>query len=682
MRLAALILAPVLLIVQAVPAQPAGDLAAATAQIHRSRCGEGVETLTALASGGDLEAQRAAYLMGWCLTKLDRHREAAEAYQRSVGHPTLGALARIEAGLAHVRAGSAASAPPMLREAAAGASGKLRGRALAALGQAELQRRNPSAAADVLADAVRMRPSDPNAWLLLAEAAASAGRPGVAARARTLAAWAFPGNAVEAQARVAAARVDAAGPGLGGAPAERRMRQGRRFASRGTTKPAVAEFTRVIAIRGTGRLAAEAWYRLAEIWMPEDPAASLVALQRATALGWNSVTAYQRIAAIARRLELQAEERDANEALARTGPRVWAAGSWLASGRRAEKAGRVADAADRYRRAIAANPPSHSAAEARWRLGWLALRAGRFSEAEERYREAAQAAPSRGEAARAWYWVAKTMEAHGSAGADEVLQLVAKDYPLAFYGQRARMRLKAGAPSLAPSPPRVLPREAAGLAHEELAGLGLDVEAVAAANDALAAATDLELIRFLAEAYGRLGAYRRSVALAEQALTRGMRDEAMWRLAYPKAYWSLVAAAAEGANIDPLLLLALIREESRFDTDAVSPAHAVGLAQLLPSTAREMAGDRSLGAAGLTEPATNLRLGAQYLRVQLNRFGGDVRLALAAYNAGPGSARGWARLDQDPDYLVEKISIAETRAYVRNVVASYGVYRVLWCGCN
>jgi soluble lytic murein transglycosylase len=381
---------------------------------------------------------------------------------------------------------------------------------------------------------------------------------------------------------------------------------------------------------------------------------------------------------IARRLGLDAEERDAIDALARTGPSVWAARTHLAAGLRAEKAGRSAAAATSYRRAIAANPPSHEAAEARWRLGWIALRLGRSGEAEARYREAAQTAPSRGEAARAWYWVARTMEARGAHDADAVLRAVAEDYPLTFYGQRARMRLKLTAPALDPPPPPAVPRESPGPPHDELARLGLDVEAADAAEDAQGLRQDLGLVRFLAEVYGRLGAYPRSVAMAEAALASGVRDEAVWRLAYPKAYWSEVASAAAAANIDPLLLLALVREESRYDPHAVSPARAVGLAQLLPSTARGMAGDRALNADKLTEPALNLRLGARYLSLQLERFGGDVRLALAAYNAGPGSARRWVRMDADPDYFMEKISIAETRAYVRRVLGSYGIYKLLW----
>jgi soluble lytic murein transglycosylase len=414
--------------------------------------------------------------------------------------------------------------------------------------------------------------------------------------------------------------------------------------------------------------------------MRDDPPAAYAAFKRATELGWNSVNAYEQRILIAQRLGLAAEEREARDALTRTGPQVWAARRHVAIGIRAERAGRGDAAAVSYQRAITVNPNSYEATEAAWRMGWIALRQGRADQAEARFREAARHAPARGESTRArvWYWVARALEARKAADATSALRSVAEEYPMTFYGQRARTRLGLPAPELATPPPPAIPREAAGPLHEELMRLGFHADAVVAAEDAMGERLDPALVRFLAEAYDRMGAYPRSVAMAEEALIMGVRDEAMWRLAYPKAYWTSVVAAADAAKIDPLLLLALVREESRYDPNVVSWARAVGLAQLLPSTARVMMRDRSLSAQALTDPDLNLRLGARYLRGQLERFGGDVRLALAAYNAGPGSARRWVGLDSDPDYFVERIDITETRGYVRRVMGTYAVYKLLW----
>ena len=112
-----------------------------------------------------------------------------------------------------------------------------------------------------------------------------------------------------------------------------------------------------------------------------------------------------------------------------------------------------------------------------------------------------------------------------------------------------------------------------------------------------------------------------------------------------------IAAAAARHDLDPRLLAALVAVESAFRADAVSPAGAVGLAQLMPATAAE------LGVADRRDPAANLDGGAAYLARQLARFG-DVRLALAAYNAGPARV---ASAGGVPD-------IAETRRYTIDVV--------------
>jgi soluble lytic murein transglycosylase-like protein len=111
-----------------------------------------------------------------------------------------------------------------------------------------------------------------------------------------------------------------------------------------------------------------------------------------------------------------------------------------------------------------------------------------------------------------------------------------------------------------------------------------------------------------------------------------------------------IAGAATAAGIDPALLGAVVWAESSFDPQASSPAGARGLAQLMPGTARELGVD-------IDDPAANLAGGARYLRAQLDRFG-DVELALAAYNAGPGRV---AQAGGVP-------AIAETRAYVPRVL--------------
>ena len=154
-------------------------------------------------------------------------------------------------------------------------------------------------------------------------------------------------------------------------------------------------------------------------------------------------------------------------------------------------------------------------------------------------------------------------------------------------------------------------------------------------------------------------------------------------LLYPAPYAELVARYAERHGIDPLLLLALIRQESAFDPRAESAARARGLTQVVPSTGREIA--RALGRSAFDEsdlfkPAVSIEFGAYYLATALRQFRGDVYAALAGYNAGPGAAANWRRQagGQDPDLYVEQIPYTETSTYVRRVYENYAIYRALY----
>jgi soluble lytic murein transglycosylase-like protein len=119
---------------------------------------------------------------------------------------------------------------------------------------------------------------------------------------------------------------------------------------------------------------------------------------------------------------------------------------------------------------------------------------------------------------------------------------------------------------------------------------------------------------------------------------------------------ALIAAAARQERIPPALLAAVARVESGFQPRAVSRAGAKGLTQLMDDTAH------ALGVTDSFDPWQNLVGGARYLRLLLDRYGGDVTLALAAYNAGPGAVDAAGR--RVPPY-------PETQAYVQRVIAAY-----------
>lgn len=120
----------------------------------------------------------------------------------------------------------------------------------------------------------------------------------------------------------------------------------------------------------------------------------------------------------------------------------------------------------------------------------------------------------------------------------------------------------------------------------------------------------------------------------------------------PAEWRGRVAELAAKYDISPALLEAVVWQESRWRTGAVSPVGARGLAQLMPGTAREMGVDSA-------NPSANLEGGARYLRIQLDSFGGDVEKALAAYNAGPGRVRqagGIPRITETQHYVAAIMS--------------------------
>ena len=119
----------------------------------------------------------------------------------------------------------------------------------------------------------------------------------------------------------------------------------------------------------------------------------------------------------------------------------------------------------------------------------------------------------------------------------------------------------------------------------------------------------------------------------------------------PTQYASALNQAEAGANVSPSLLAALVWQESRWNAQAISPKGAMGLAQLMPATARDLG-------VNPADPIANLNGGARYLRQLLDQFDGNVEKALAAYNAGPGRVRSAGGIP----------AIAETQAYVTSIV--------------
>jgi soluble lytic murein transglycosylase len=191
----------------------------------------------------------------------------------------------------------------------------------------------------------------------------------------------------------------------------------------------------------------------------------------------------------------------------------------------------------------------------------------------------------------------------------------------------------------------------------------------------------------LCKTYGEIGRARRRYQIAQSlpsalfSAAPGPRTQWAWECAFPSPYADNVRAAEAAEGLPHGLLWAVMRQESGFDPDAVSPAHAVGLMQLLPETARPIADELALPRddARLTSPPYAIRVGARALRKLLDQFHGDVPLAVAAYNGGADAVERWLSrgAGMQLDTFVERIPYKETRDYVARVMGNLARYAYL-----
>ncbi len=170
------------------------------------------------------------------------------------------------------------------------------------------------------------------------------------------------------------------------------------------------------------------------------------------------------------------------------------------------------------------------------------------------------------------------------------------------------------------------------------------------------------------------GKYRSAIQLA-LLIKEDAGNDSLRSVLYPLAFWHYVRETAEKFYLDPFLLLSVMREESRFEPEVRSSAGAVGLMQLMPSTAHRVgkrAGNAIKDNNDLKEVKTNITIGAYYLKELLGEFG-SLAVAISAYNAGEEKVKEWLSKERynAVDEFVEDIPYEETRNYVKRVLTTY-----------
>lgn len=363
----------------------------------------------------------------------------------------------------------------------------------------------------------------------------------------------------------------------------------------------------------------------------------------------------------------------------------------FASARIYDSSGNPEEAIRIYQEFPRRHPESNLRAEAAWSLAWIHYLQGDFRKAEQAFKDMASSPGVGRYQTAALYWQARAAEKSGNLEeAKPVYRKLGTSQDVSFYSGLAQKRLeKLGHPiekkATVPASPDPLPRRNAdGSFHlpraQKLAEISLSGLARSELDAIKAEEEDLHLKLILAREYARNGVFDRSVFLANQI--PGFHED-LTRHRFPLAYWDLIQKKSQQNGLDPYLIVALIRQESLFNPAALSSASALGLMQLLPSTASRTAARMGLQRPepkDLLDPELNLTLGIAYLKELLVRYSNSLPKAIAAYNAGENAVDRWEKQlkTEDEDEFIERIPYGETRLYVKLVLRNHLTYRTIY----
>jgi len=378
-----------------------------------------------------------------------------------------------------------------------------------------------------------------------------------------------------------------------------------------------------------------------------------------------------------------------------------AASLLLALASKKRRDGKIEETLELYRNVRTAYP-SH-AEEALWGTAWTFYRTGDYEAASKVFAELVTSYPN----SRYLYWQAKSDDtlrgeertlSNGMAtplnqvkgirgdfygmlaemyGRDDGRSIRSSWIPMSFGGEQipfsSQTRFETVSPPTDPVALRALERFAI------LIAIGMKEEALAEIMNSSRTISDPDSLLYLGYLLTEEEAYKSAITLATRLSSRqGLQGESGTGLSavlYPMAYWALVEGAAKTFNLDPFILLSVMREESRFDPEARSSAGALGLMQIMPQTADNLC-DKAGTTSNIHDVKTNITIGAYYLSALAREFG-SLPAVIAAYNAGEERVREWVRQGKykSEDEFIEDIPYDETRNYVKNVLLTYSVYR-------
>ncbi len=363
-------------------------------------------------------------------------------------------------------------------------------------------------------------------------------------------------------------------------------------------------------------------------------------------------------------------------------------------GRTYEDDADYASARSAFQRLAARYPHSEIAEEGRFRAAFMLYMTRDFDSAAPEFGAGADRAGSPAARDMFLYWQARSLDQNGeSSDAHQIYVRLAVSTDSNYYPALAERRVGAR-PSVLPAamatiPTAPAPPSAVGaarfhldraLALKALGLSALEAPELRALGPYLSG--DPVLRNFVLGEYAAAGAWYDGVVAATRLSARGELDPRIAeRMRYPRGYWDEVSSAARLNQLDPYLVLALIRQESLFNPEAQSVSNARGLMQLMPATAQKWAPQAGLAGdpLDLFNPDLSVRIGTIYLRGLFEMFNQDVFKAVAAYNGGENAVAGWTEKHPgDDDQWVENIGYRETRDYVKKVVGGRREYGLLY----
>jgi soluble lytic murein transglycosylase len=351
-----------------------------------------------------------------------------------------------------------------------------------------------------------------------------------------------------------------------------------------------------------------------------------------------------------------------------------------------------------YQQIVSKYPNSDYAPDAAWWLFWEQVKQNKPT-AMAAAKNGLAKYPKSKAAPRFSFWVGKLQErAKQPALAKAAYEHTVGAYPAHYYGYRAKARLSALSGNRdrgwstnpnrkEPNPNWTWPELTEVITPEELQSTyGPTVAALAELrqyDEAMQLLDDKAPPILRSWLFANLSLPLDAINSAGKDLHGPAQQNGRWQLAYPLLYAREISSEGKRKGLDPFLIHGLVREESRYNTLALSHSNALGLMQLLPGTAYGVAKHAGMtlgGTADIYKPENNLRLGTHYLSYTHDRFQKNALFAVASYNGGPNAVQAWSKRMTSPDYdvFVENIPFSETRDYVRKVFGSYWNYEKVY----